>query len=43
MQPEEIEIIAYQWTIDTGDILARGYLCDILATNLLFLTCALKY
>ena len=43
MQPEEIEIIAYQWTIDTGDILARGHLYDIMATNLFFLACALKY
>ena len=33
MQPVESEIIAFQRKLDTGYILARSHLCDILATN----------
>ena len=42
MQPEEIEIIAFEWDIDSENFNERSF-GDILDKNLFSLACTLKY
>ena len=43
MQPEEVEVTACQWKIDSVKTLARGHLCNILAKNISYSGFPMRY
>ena len=43
MQPEEVEVTACQWKIDSVKTLARGHLCNILAKNISYSGFSMRY